>query len=342
MAAAKPEDVIRELKGGKYAPLYFLQGEEPYYLDAISDFIEKNALVEAEKGFNQTILYGKDVQVSDVLTHARRFPMMAQKQVVIVKEAQSIADLNKEDGEKLLLHYARQPVPSTILVFCHKHKTLDGRKQLGKELGKLAVMVTSKPIQEYQVSPWIDQYVKGRGMAITQKANMLLTEYIGNNLERLSNEIEKILINFKGEKVNIDEDLVHKFVGINKDYNGFELQKALIFKNVDKTSRMVNYFEANPKNNPPVMLIALLYTLYAKLLIASTSRDKSAKGLASLLKVSPYFVADYQKGIQNYSFPQLCRAIGYLREADLRVKGVDAGSITQGNILRELVFKLMH
>jgi len=179
-------------------------------------------------------------------------------------------------------------------------------------------------------------------MAITQKANMLLTEYIGNNLERLSNEIEKILINFKGEKVNIDEDLVHKFVGINKDYNGFELQKALIFKNVDKTSRMVNYFEANPKNNPPVMLIALLYTLYAKLLIASTSRDKSAKGLASLLKVSPYFVADYQKGIQNYSFPQLCRAIGYLREADLRVKGVDAGSITQGNILRELVFKLMH
>jgi len=334
-------DVLKDLKGGKYGPVYFLQGDEPFYIDQISDYIEKNALQEHEKGFNQIILYGKDVKVGDVLTSARRFPMMAERQVVIVKEAQEISDLGKEEGQKLLSDYLKAPAPTTILVFCHKHKSFDLRKKAGKMLEKATVFVNTKKMYDNQVPAWLDNYIAGRGVSINPRANRLLVEYVGNNLERLSNEVDKILINSNGKAV-IDEQDVEKYVGVSKEYNTFELQNALIARNVEKSFRILKHFDANPKNFPAVLIIAQLFSLFSKVLVVHQSKDKSAEGLKTLLNVSSYFVKDYVAAAQKYSPAQAMRAIGHIREADLLSKGVGAGSMSSGDVLRQLVINLMH
>ncbi|ELR70816.1 DNA polymerase III delta subunit [Fulvivirga imtechensis AK7] len=339
--AVTPESVLSDLKNKKYAPVYFLQGEETYYIDMIADYIEDNVLSDAEKGFNQTILYGRDVAMNVVLTNARRFPMMAEKQVVIVKEAQNISDINKEAGQKLLTDYLQNPVPSTILVFCYKNKTLDKRKTLGKTIEKQAVTVTTKKLYDNQVPAWVEQYIRSKGFGATPKAIQMLADSIGNDLERLANEVDKMLINFK-EKVQIDESTVQRYVGISKDYNVFELQKALISKDVVKANKIVNYFEANSKKNPIIPVIAILFSFYSKLLVAVHAKDKSERNLASLLKVSPYFVKDYLFALRNYSPVQVINNIHHIKEADLKSKGVDNISASDGQLLRELVFKLLH
>lgn len=339
--AATPESVLSDLKNKKYAPVYFLQGEETYYIDMIADYIEDHVLSDAEKGFNQTVLYGRDVAMNVVLTNARRFPMMSEKQVVIVKEAQNISDINKEAGQKLLTDYLQNPVPSTILVFCYKNKTLDKRKALGKTIEKQAVTVTTKKLYDNQVPAWVEQYIKSKGFSATPKAIQMLADSIGNDLERLANEVDKMLINFK-EKVQIDESTVQRYVGISKDYNVFELQKALISKDVVKANKIVNYFEVNSKKNPIIPVIAILFSFYSKLLIAVHAKDKSERNLASLLKVSPYFVKDYMFALRNYSPVQVINNIHHIKEADLKSKGVDNISASDGQLLRELVFKLLH
>jgi len=339
--AHTPEKVLGELKEGKYAPVYFLQGEETYYIDLISDYIEDNVLSETEKGFNETIMYGKDVSMSDVLTNAKRFPMMSERQVVIVKEAQQVNDLNKEQGQKLLIDYLKNPVGSTILVFCHKNKSLDKRKALGKIIDKHAVTVTTKKLYDNQVPAWIDQYLKSKSFSATPKAVQMLAESIGNNLERLSNEIDKILINFK-EKVQVDEHMVQKYVGISKDYNVFELQKALMQKDVMKANKIVNYFEANARKNPIIPIIAILYSFYSKLLMVYGTKDRSERNLASVLRVSPYFVKDYMTAARYYDLAQVVSNIHHIKEADLKSKGVNNVSTGDGQLLRELVFKLIH
>ncbi|MTI19794.1 DNA polymerase III subunit delta [Fulvivirga sp. RKSG066] len=335
------DKVLSELKSKKYAPVYFLQGEETYYIDLISDYIEDNVLNETEKGFNETIMYGKDVSMSDVLTNARRFPMMAERQVVIVKEAQQINDLNKENGQKLLIDYIQNPSATTILVFCHKNKTLDKRKSLGKLIDKHAITVTTKKLYDNQVPAWVEQYLGSKGFKATPKAVQMLSESIGNDLERLSNEIDKILINFK-DKVQIDEHVVQKYVGISKDYNVFELQKALMVKDVVKANKIVNYFEANAKKNPIIPVIAILYSFYSKLLMIYGTKDKSERNLASVLRVSPYFVKDYITATRYYDLAQVIGNIHYIKVADLKSKGVDNVSTDDGQLLRELVFKLIH
>lgn len=339
--AQTPESVLSDLKGKKYAPVYFLQGEETYYIDVISNFIEDNVLSESEKGFNQTILYGRDVAMNVVLTNAKRFPMMSEKQVVIVKEAQDITDLNKEQGQKLLLDYLAHPVPSTILVFCHKNKSLDKRKALGKNIDKQAVLVSTKKLYDNQVPAWVDAYIKSKQFGINAKATQMLSDAIGNDLERLANEIDKMLINFK-QSVQIDEAMVNKYVGISKDYNVFELQKALIVKDVMKANKIVNYFESNQKKNPIIPVIAVIFSFYSKLLVAFHSKDKSERNLASVLKVNPYFVKDYLIALNRYSLLQVINNIRYIKEADLKSKGVNNTSTTDGQLLRELVFKLLH
>lgn len=339
--AATPESVLSDLKSKKYAPVYFLQGEETYYIDKITNYIENNVLTESEKGFNQTIVYGRDAAMNVVLTNAKRFPMMSERQVVIVKEAQSIPDINKEAGQKLLVDYLQNPVPSTILVFCYKNKTLDKRKVLGKTIEKHAVTVTTKKLYDNQVPAWVEQYMKSTGFTATPKAIQMLADSIGNDLERLANEIDKMLINFK-EKVQIDEAIVQRYVGISKDYNVFELQKALISKDVVKANKIVNYFEANSKKNPIIPIIAILFSFYSKLLVAVHTKDKSERNLASALKVSPYFVKDYLFALRNYSPVQVINNIHYIKEADLKSKGVDNISATDGQLLKELVFKLLH
>lgn len=339
--AVTPESVLSDLKSKKYAPVYFLQGEETYYIDKITNYIENNVLTESEKGFNQTIVYGRDAAMNVVLTNAKRFPMMSERQVVIVKEAQSIPDINKETGQKLLVDYLQNPVPSTILVFCYKNKTLDKRKVLGKTIEKYAVTVTTKKLYDNQVPAWVEQYMKSTGFTATPKAIQMLADSIGNDLERLANEIDKMLINFK-EKVQIDEVIVQRYVGISKDYNVFELQKALISKDVVKANKIVNYFEANSKKNPIIPIIAILFSFYSKLLVAVHAKDKSERNLAAALKVSPYFVKDYLFALRNYTPVQVINNIHYIKEADLKSKGVDNISATDGQLLKELVFKLLH
>jgi DNA polymerase III subunit delta len=324
--ATSPDAVLKDLKSKKYAPVYFLQGDEPYYIDLISNHIEKHCLGESEKSFNQTILYGKDVTVNAVLQHAKKFPMMAERQVVIVKEAQEISDLGKEKSDAFFNAYIQNPLPSTVLVFCYKYKTLDARKTLTKNIDKFCVLVSSKKIYDNQLPDWISAYFNSKGFKIHPKASLMLSESVGNNLDRLANESDKLLINLK-EKVEIDENLVERYVGISKEFNVFELQKALIKKDIYKANQIINYFEANPKNNPIIPIIVVLFTFFSKLLVVHASDDKSEGNLARTLGVNPYKVA---------------AVIHYLRQADLHSKGVDNVSTSDGQILKELVFKILH
>ncbi|UII25245.1 DNA polymerase III subunit delta [Fulvivirga maritima] len=339
--ALTPEGILSDLKNKKYSPVYFFQGEETYYIDLLTDYIEDNVLTDTEKGFNQIILYGRDVQMNEVLTNARRFPMMAERQVVIVKEAQNISDINKESGQKLLIDYIKNPVGSTILVFAHKNKSLDKRKSLGKLIEKHAVALTTKKLYDNQVPAWVEKYLKSKGFSATTKAIQMLSDSIGNDLERLANEVDKILINYK-EKIEINESIVQKYVGISKDYNVFELQKALIAKDVVKANQIINYFEANDKKNPIIPIIAVLFSFYSKLLMVVGSKDRSERNLASVLKVNPYFVKDYLLAARNYSPAQVINNIHYIKDADLKSKGVGNASASDGQLLKELVFKLLH
>ena len=333
--------IIKNLSAGQYAPNYFLQGEEPYYIDLISGLIERNALDESAKGFNQVILYGKDVRMSDVLNNAKRFPMMSDRQVVIVKEAQNILDLGKEAGDKQLIQYLENPLPSTILVFCHKHKKLDRRKVLFKALDKHAVMLTSNRLYDNQVPDWIRAYFAQKEFKITDKGVFMLAEYIGNNLERISHEIDKMLINFK-EKVEIDDHLIQKYIGISKEYNVFELQKAVVSREITKANKIINYFDSNPKKNPVIPIISILYGFFSKLLVLHGTADKSDNNLASKMNVNRYFLKDYLIASRNYPPQKVVSVIHDLRHADLQSKGINAANLPDGQILKELVFKIMH
>ncbi|MDA0196259.1 MAG: DNA polymerase III subunit delta [Bacteroidetes bacterium] len=335
------ESTLNDLKKGNYSPVYFLHGDEPFYIDLLSDFVEENVLDQASKGFNQTILYGKDVDMSQVLNQARRFPMMAERQVVIVKEAQEIKDLNKQEGQEQLMSYLEHPLITTLLLFSHKHKPFDQRKKLAKVLDQKAIVINSKKIYDNKLPEWAQKYTGQKGHSIDEKAAFILAENIGNNLQRLANEIDKILINFK-DKVTIDPTLVEKYVGISKEYNSFELQKALAFKDVFKANQIVNYFANNPKSNPLLLTIAMLYSFYSKLLLIHHAEDRSERGIASKLRISPFFVNEYITATNKYPLNQVIRNIGFLRQADLRSKGVDAVNPTDGQLLKELIFKLMH
>ncbi|MEJ2005314.1 MAG: DNA polymerase III subunit delta [Cyclobacteriaceae bacterium] len=332
--------ILKDLKAGKYAPVYFLQGDEAYYIDLIADYIEDHVVPEAQKGFYQTVLYGNDVSVSDVLNNARRFPMMAERQVVIVKEAQNISDLNKENGQEQMSRYLENPVPSTILVLCHKIKSLDGRKSLGKLMRKKAVFLDTKKLYDNQVPGWVEQYVKSRGFGISPKARMMLSESIGTNLERLTNEIEKILINFR-DPVEINEEMVDKYVGISKEYNVWELQTAILNNDVQKAFRIVDYFASNTRQNPVIPVIAMLYNLYVKLLAIHAQRMRKEKEDLSAYGVRGYFLKDYIRGAEHFSPNTVRRSIHHIRMADLHCKGVGSQG-NDGEELRELVAKLLY
>jgi len=338
---ASVKKILSDLKARKFNPVYFLQGEESYFIDVISDFIEVHALSEAEKGFNQVVVYGKDVTMATVLTHARRFPMMSEFQVVLVKEAQEIQDLNKEIGAKLLLEYLKQPVPSTILVFCHKHKTLDKRRELGKNIDKLTTSVTSKKLYDNQLPDFVTEYARDKKLVIEDRAVLAICEFVGNDLNRIANEIDKLMISLQpGESVTAERVMAQ--VGVSKEYNIFELQKAILQKDSFTVAKIVNYVEANTKKNPMIPIVAFLYSFFSKLLLATQAADKSEKGLASALKVSPYAIRDYSLALRQYSPLKILDNISLLKEADLKLKGVNSGSADEGQIFRELVYRLMN
>ncbi|MFZ2906330.1 MAG: DNA polymerase III subunit delta [Cyclobacteriaceae bacterium] len=333
--------VLADLKARKFSPVYFLQGEESYFIDVIADYIENNALAESEKGFNQVVVYGKDAAMATILTHARRFPMMSQFQVVIVKEAQEIQDINKEMGARLLLDYLKQPVPSTILVFCHKHKSLDKRRELGKSIEKLATSITAKKIYDNQLPDFVLEYTREKKITMDDRAVLALCESVGNDLSRLTNEIDKLMISLPaGEAIAVERVMAQ--VGMSKEYNIFELQKAILQRNSLMVARIVNYFESNTKRNPMIPVVAYLYSFFSKSLAASQAAGKGEKELAIALKVSPYAVKDYSLALRQFSIDKILQNISLLKEADLKLKGVNSGSASEGQIFRELVYRLMN
>ena len=340
--ASKPESILKELEANKFAPIYFLQGEEPYFIDKITDFIENNALAPQDRSFNQTIMYGKESTIASILTNAKRFPMMADRQVVIVKEAQNVFEIGKENGDQQLIAYINNPLPSTILVFVYKYKTLDGRKALAKELDKKAILVKSDKVPEYKLSPYIEQYVKSKGHSIETKACQILAESIGNNMEVLTNEIDKMIINFN-EPVKINPGHIQQYIGISKDFNNFELTKALSYKDVNKANTIINYFGQNIKFHPLIPILTLLYIHFSRLLLVKANKNLGERELAGLIKVNPYFVKEYTIAAKNYSLGKIIDVVGYLKEADLRSKGVTtSNAVDDSQILKELIFKILH
>jgi DNA polymerase-3 subunit delta len=337
---ASAKKILDKLKARKYEPVYLLQGEETYYIDVIANFIEANALSEAEKSFNQVVVYGKDAPMATILTHARRFPMMAERQVVIVREAQDIPDLNKESGSKLLLDYLTKPSPTTVLVLCHKNKALDKRRELGKKAEQLAVSATFKKPYDNQLVEFVLDYAAEKKYAMEEEAARVLAEYVGNDLNRLANEVDKVVISHDVKQTITAAEIMSK-VGISREYNIFELQKALINKDWLQAAKIANYFEANPKKNPVIPLVAFLYSFFSKVLAAHSVGDRSSQGLTSALKISPYAAKDYVAALQRYPQQKTLEIISLLRQADLKLKGVNVGSEGEGQILKELVFRMM-
>lgn len=336
-----PTTVLKELKAGKFAPIYFLDGEEPFYVDLITDFIEKNAIAEHERSFNQLVLYGKDSNMGQILNNARKFPMMADRQVVIVKELQSLPDLGKEDPQKLLISYLQNPLPSTILVLAHKHKKLDGRSALYKELDKRAVYVRSDKVSDYKLNAWIDEYFKDMGHAIEPKGCQLLADSIGNNLEVLTNEVGKMLLNFQGE-TKVTTEHIAKYIGINKDYNNFEFLKAIGFRDVGKANKIIHYFSQNPKAHPVIPLFSLIYTYFTRIALIHQARVYSDSQVAGVIGVPPFVAKEYIAAARNYKLGKVIEVFRYIKEADLRFKGVDSGSLSESENLRELVYRILH
>ncbi len=335
-----PEKVLKELKAQKYAPVYFLHGEESYYIDLISNYIEKHVLSPSDQGFNQIILYGKETDMATILGQARRFPMMAERQVVIVKELQQMPDWSRSQAQQMLESYLSQPQPSTLLVLSYKHKSHNKNAKIYKALEQQAVVVEAKRLYENQVPAWIQQYLQKKGLQIEENALQLLVEAVGADLARLHTELEKIILNLSDGQ-SIRAETIEKYVGIHKDYNVFELQKALINKNMQKAHQIIRYWEANPKKQPLIPTLALLGTFFSKVLLAYHQKDRSEQNLARALRVSPYFVRDYKTMMQNYPLHRVIEGIHYLREADLQVKGIQAGGHTEGQILRELLSKII-
>lgn len=339
--AYKAEDVLRDLKAGKFAPIYFLQGEEPFFIDQISDFIEKNALAEHDKSFNQMIMYGKDVSMPVILSNAKRFPMMADRQVVIIKEAQNIPNLGKEEVDNLLINYVQNPLPSTILVFAHKYKSIDGRKALAKELDKRSVFVKSEKVKEYHLAAWIEGYIQSQGHKIDGPTANFLAESIGNNLEVMTNELGKMFINFT-QSTQVTKEHIQKYIGINKEYNAFELTKALGVRDIEKANKIIHYFSQNPKNNPIIPMLTVIFNYFSKIALVHFNKNAGDADLAKMLNAHAFFIKEYRIAAKNYHLGKVIDCFSIIREADLRSKGIDAGSISDSEILRELVFKIMH
>ena len=327
--------IVKDIRSGNFKPIYFLMGEEPYFIDRITKLIENTALAEDQKSFNQAVLYGRDTDVKTVVSEAKRFPMMADRVVIIVKEAQQLRKI--EDLEP----YALNPQPSTVLVLAHKYKTIDKRKKLYKTLSNAHVLFESKKLYDNQIPDWIESNLTSKGYDSTLKARQLLAESLGTDLGRIDSELGKLqLVIEKGDTV--DENVIEENIGISKDYNNFELIKALGNKDFGKAIKIQQYFKANPKDNPLVVTVSLLYSFFSKLMIVHQAKDKSPRSLASLLRVNPYFVNDYLQAIRHYDLKKLARIVGYLRECDMRSKGVNNVSASDSELLRELIFKITY
>ena len=328
-------NILAAIQKRDIKPVYFLMGEEPYFIDQIADYIEANVLQEEEKGFNQMVLYGRDVSIDEIVGNAKRFPMMAEKQVVIVKEAQDLSRTIEQ-----LTAYAENPQPSTVLVVCYKYKKLDKRKKLHKAVAKTGVIFESKPLYENKVAAWINKSLQQRGYQIAPKASQMLVEFLGTDLGKIDNELQKLQL-ICPQGTNITPEIIEENIGISKDFNNFELRKAVGMRDDLKAHRIINYFSQNPKDNPMVVTVSLLFSFFSQIQQYHALGDKSKSNVAKVLKVNPYFVSDYSTAAANYSMKKVSRAISYLRDADVKSKGVGAANVPQGDLLKELLVKVM-
>jgi DNA polymerase III subunit delta len=328
-------EIHKDLKNKVYYPVYLLMGEEPFYIDVISRIIEDSVLDETEKEFNQTVLYGRETDIPTIISTAKRFPMMANHQVVIVKEAQNVKDV--ED----LTPYFENPLKSTILVICYKYKSFKKNTKFVKKAGEVGVVMDSKKVYDNKMPEWISDYVSRRGYKIGPKATQMLADHLGNDLGKVVNEIKKIFISLpKGNEIT--PLLIEQNIGISKDFNVFELLDALGTKNAFKAFQIAKYFGDNPKSNPMVLTMGMLYNYFSKLLLYHSLKDKSRTSLASELAVPPFLVQGYVKGAANYTPARLIEIFSLLREYDVKSKGVDNVSADHGELLRELVYKILN
>ena len=330
------EEIVSDLKKRIFKPVYFLAGDEPYYTDLITDFIAEKVLPEEEKAFNQVIIYGEDTTVNTIIETARRFPMMASHQVVIVKEAQALKKIDD------LMFYLDKPLLSTILVINYKYKVIDKRTKLYKALDTQGVYFESMSLRDYQVPPWIERFLMTKGIKIDPDAAAMLTEYLGTDLHKIVNELDKLLITIPAGKPVITSSLIEKNIGISKDYNNFELQKAVGEKNVYKANMIVQYFENNPKDNPVNLTIASLFSFFTKILTYHYLTDKSKNNVAAVLKINPFFVKDYETSAMKYGASKTVQIISLLRTYDMKTKGFGDVSTDPGELLKELIYKILH
>jgi DNA polymerase-3 subunit delta len=326
--------IITEWKKKLYKPFYWLEGEEEYFINKVMDYAEHNILNETETGFNLTVFYGKDAAWPDVINACRRYPMFSERQVVLLKEAQQMKDLERLES------YVENPLSSTILVVSYKDKKIDGRTKFAKLLKERGVLLSTKKIYENQLPQWTEEIVNNHGYEISRKAIMLLVDHIGNDLSRIENEIEKILVNL-GKRKTINEDDIEQFIGISKEFNVFEFQNAIAAKDLSNCIRIVQYFEDNPKAAPIQLIFPSLYSFFSKLYMIHGLNSRDEKTVAASLGVNPFFVKDYLKAVNAYSFPAVEKAILLLHHYNLRSVGIADIGTEDASLLKEMVYKII-
>ena len=332
------QQIINQMKAGDWKPIYLLHGEEDYYIDLIANYIEENLLTEDEKEFNMTILYAtKDTSCDEIIMAAQRYPMMSQYQLIMVREAQNIRNFDN------LSSYLKQPLRSSIIVLCHKHGVVDGRKKFVKDIAASGILFESKRKYDNEIPSWITAYVREHNADIEPKAANLLAEFLGTQLSKVVNEIDKLLILLdKSNSRRIDSTMVERNIGISKDYNNFELVKALGDRDILKINRIIDHFSKDPKNNPIVVTTSVVFNFFSNLLLYHSLQDKSQANVAAELKINPYFVKDYQHAASIYNSARTLYAIGLIRELDVRSKGFGDSGTSQRDLLREIMFKITH
>ena len=333
------ELIFKNIKNKEFLPIYFFHGEEAYYIDIAVKALENDVLTEDEKAFNQTVVYGKDTNYNEILSLAKQYPMMGDKQLIIVKEAQ---DLKFNDEEtKILEKYVENPVESTILVFAHKHKKVDSRKKVFKTLDKAKMLFHSEPVKDYNLAKWIDDEARNLQIKLAPGISQLLADYLGNDLSRIANELNKMKLVLKDGEV-LDGKLVETHIGISKEFNVFELQKALGKKDANTAFKIAYYMGKNPKTNPIVMTIGNLYNFFSNVVLFHTVSHQSPPTIASELGINPYFVKDYAEAARLYPLKFATRIISVLREIDLKSKGLGAVNMDEGELLKEMVYKIIN
>lgn len=330
------ENVMSELRRKSYAPLYLLMGEEAYYIDVITDFIQNEILDESQREFDLTVVYGKDTDMTTIVNAAKRYPMMSPYQIVVVREAQMIKDWEP------LQYYLQKTLSSTILVFAYKYGTPDKRKKWVQDIARTGVVYESVKLRDYEMGAWINRYAKSKNVMVDEKAIQMLTDFLGTDLSKVANEMDKLLLTKPADTNRITPEHVEKNIGISKDFNVFELQAALIKRDIVKANRIIRYFADNKKNNPNVMVLAQLFNFFSNLMIYHYLSDKSQGAVASELKINPYFVKDFEAASKVFGAWKTMNIITWIRETDARGKGIESNGVEDGQLMKELVFKILH